>query len=202
MTTQSTRAIKPNILYYGTPVILLTTLNADHTVNISPLSSSWGLGQYIILGMSMKGKAVENLQQHPECVINIPEHSLWKNVEKLAAYTAKNPVPKEKEIMGFSYCKNKYDISGLTPEYSTNVKPNRIKECPIQIETEVRHIRIPDYSSLFAIVETEMKQFHAHESIIKGDHHIDPGKWHPLIYNFRHYYSADKELGKTFRAET
>ena len=27
-------------------------------------------------------------------------------------------------------------------------------------------------------------------------------KWSPLIYNFRHYFRlAEKELGKTFRAE-
>jgi hypothetical protein len=32
--------------------------------------------------------------------------------------------------------------------------------------------------------------------------HIDSEKWSPLIYNFRHYFRlADKELGKTFRAE-
>ena len=31
---------------------------------------------------------------------------------------------------------------------------------------------------------------------------LDPEKWSPLIYNFRHYFRlAEKELGKTFRAE-
>ena len=31
---------------------------------------------------------------------------------------------------------------------------------------------------------------------------IDPEKWSPLIYNFRHYFRlAEHELGKTFRAE-
>jgi len=34
------------------------------------------------------------------------------------------------------------------------------------------------------------------------DRHIDASKWSPLIYNFRHYYRlAERELGKTFRAE-
>ena len=45
--------IKPKILYYGTPVILLNTLNEDDTVNISPISSSWALGDYIILGIGL-----------------------------------------------------------------------------------------------------------------------------------------------------
>ena len=54
--------IKPKILYYGTPVILLNTLNEDDTVNISPISSSWALGDYIILGIGLGGKAIENLE--------------------------------------------------------------------------------------------------------------------------------------------
>jgi hypothetical protein len=30
---------------------------------------------------------------------------------------------------------------------------------------------------------------------------VDPARWQPLIYNFRHYYGLGEELGKTFRAE-
>ncbi len=41
------------ILYYGTPVILLNSLNEDETVNISPLSSSWVLGDCIILEIGL-----------------------------------------------------------------------------------------------------------------------------------------------------
>ncbi|BCG61631.1 hypothetical protein PUR_50560 [Paenibacillus sp. URB8-2] len=43
--------IKPMILYYGTSVILLNTLNEDGTVNISPISSSWALGDYNFLSV-------------------------------------------------------------------------------------------------------------------------------------------------------
>jgi hypothetical protein len=34
------------------------------------------------------------------------------------------------------------------------------------------------------------------------DRYINPAKWAPLIYNFRHYFRlADQELGKTIAAE-
>lgn len=46
-----TKSIQPKILYYGAPVILLTTLNEDGSSNISPLSSSWALGECIVLGI-------------------------------------------------------------------------------------------------------------------------------------------------------
>jgi flavin reductase (DIM6/NTAB) family NADH-FMN oxidoreductase RutF len=36
--------IWPSILYFGTPVALITTLNADETPNIGPMSSAWALG--------------------------------------------------------------------------------------------------------------------------------------------------------------
>ncbi|GIO97046.1 hypothetical protein J14TS5_21320 [Paenibacillus lautus] len=197
-----TDIIKPKILYYGTPVILLNTLNEDDTVNISPISSSWALGDYIILGIGLGGKAIENLERHPECVINIPGPSLWENVELLAPHTGKYPVPDDKIKNGFTYEKDKYAVSGLTPANSVTVKPTRITECPIQIEATVKNIRIPDYSSMFAIVETQAIHVHAHNNIILNEHHIDPDKWSPLIYNFRHYYGLGNPLGKTFRAES
>ncbi|AHX21830.1 flavin reductase family protein [Bacillus cereus] len=197
----NTEIIKPKILYYGTPVILLNSLNEDGTVNISPLSSSWALGDCIILGIGIGGKAIENLERHPECVINVPSPSLWENVEQLAPYTGKNPVPYYKKKNGFTYEKEKYDISRLTPTKSKSVKPTRIIECPIQIEARVKHIRIPDYSSDFAIVETQAIHVHAHKEIIIEENHIDPNKWSPLIYNFRHYFGLGNQLGKTFRSE-
>ncbi|MGQ8813571.1 flavin reductase [Bacillus sp. NA_165.1] len=197
----NTEIIKPKILYYGTPVILLNSLNEDGTVNISPLSSSWALGDCIILGIGLGGKAIENLERHPECVINVPRPSLWENVEQLAPYTGKNPVPDYKKKNGFTYEKEKYDISRLTPTKSKSVKPTRIMECPIQIEARVKHIRIPDYSSDFAIVETQAIHVHAHKEIIIEENHIDPNKWSPLIYNFRHYFGLGNQLGKTFRSK-
>ncbi|MBL3628964.1 flavin reductase family protein, partial [Bacillus sp. RHF6] len=39
-------------------------------------------------------------------------------------------------------------------------------------------------------------------SIILNENHINPSKWSPLIYNFRHYFGLGREIGKTFRSET
>jgi hypothetical protein len=36
---------------------------------------------------------------------------------------------------------------------------------------------------------------------VLGENHVNPEKWQPLIYNFRHYFGLGIELGKTFRAE-
>lgn len=199
-TTPMTTTIKPSILYYGTPVILLSTSNEDGTVNISPLSSSWALGDCIVLGIGIGGKAYENLVQRPECVINVPDPSLWEKVERLALFTGKDPVPDDKKAYGCCYQKDKYALSGLTPLASKTVKPTRIAECPLQMEANVRNIRIPEHSPALAIVEIKVVHVHAHPAIIRDEHHIDPFKWSPLIYNFRHYFGLGDPLGKTYRA--
>lgn len=75
------------------------------------MSSSWALGDHIALGLSVDGKAVENMNRHPECVVNVPNPSLWKNVEALAPFTGRNPVPDYKKEQGFQFKKDKFTVS-------------------------------------------------------------------------------------------
>ncbi|MCE0742176.1 flavin reductase family protein [Bacillus sp. G16] len=196
------KEIKPKIMYYGSSTFLLSTLNEDGTTNISPMSSSWALGNYIVLGVGLGGKAIENLERHKECVINLPGPDLWEHVERISSYSGKKNVPPLKKQLGFTYKKEKYEAAGLTPLKSKTVAPTRIKECPIHIEVVVKHIRIPEYEPSFAIVETQALHFHAEKRIILNENHINPSKWSPLIYNFRHYFGLGREIGKTFRSET
>ncbi|RAL20651.1 flavin reductase family protein [Thermoflavimicrobium daqui] len=196
------QTIYPKILYYGTPVLLLTTLNEDNSTNISPMSSSWALGYSIVLGMSSTSKAYENICRHQECVINLPDSSLWTNVEKIALLTGKKPIPSFKEEMGFQFEKDKFGVSGLTPTLSNLVSPMRIQECPIQMEAKVVDIRSLKQTPSLVAVETEVVHVHVHSDIILRDNYIDPSKWSPLIYNFRHYFGLGEELGKTSRSET
>lgn len=196
----STVTINPKILYFGNPVILLTTLNKDGSTNISPLSSSWALGSCIVMGVGLGGKALENLRNYPECVVNVPDPSLWTNVEELASLTGKNPVPEYKLKHSFRYEKDKFGAAKLTKQESETVRPFRVLECPLQIESEVKHIRVPEHNPEFAIVEVEVLMVHAHKRIVAGSNRINTDEWSPLIYNFRHYFGIGEELGKTFRA--
>lgn len=202
MNNYHSKVIQPKILYYGTPVILLSTLNEDGTTNISPISSSWSLGDVIVLGIGLGGKAYDNMQLNRECVINIPDPSIWEHIEKLAPLTGKEDIPEYKQQLGFTYKKDKFKESQLTPVDSFVVQPKRIAECPIQIEATIKNIRHPEYAPFFVIVEAQALKVHAHEEIIVNDNHINPRKWSPLIYNFRHYFGLGYELGKTFRSDT
>ena len=195
-----TRTVKPKVLYYGTPVVLLTTRNEDGASNITPMSSAWALGNRIVLGLGEGGKGLENLRRHGECVVNLPDPSLWEQVEALAPLTGTSPVPAQK-AQQFRYEKNKFQAAGLTAIAAQHVTPARIAECPIQIEARVVDLRMTGDPVRFGIIEVEAIVVHAHEGIVISESHIDPLRWSPLIYNFRHYFGLGDELGKTFRAE-
>ena len=50
------RPANPSILYFGTPVILVSTRNADATFNIAPLSSVFWLGWRCVIGVAATSK--------------------------------------------------------------------------------------------------------------------------------------------------
>lgn len=193
--------IEPKILYFGTPVVLISSLNPDGTTNIAPMSSAWALGWTMMLGLGTGGKTYENLCNHPECVLNIVPQHLWEAIERLAPLTGKNPVPPYKQHYS-QYEPDKFSSAGLTRMESVCVTPQRVTECSLQLEAVVNQIIPIGENSDIAAIEVKVLKVHAQENIVLNENHLDPQQWQPLIYNFRHYYGLGKWLGKSFRAET
>ena len=127
------RRIEPKILYFGTPVALVSSLNEDGTTDLAPISSFWVLGWTFTLGLLTETKTADNLERHRESVVNIPGPELWQHVEKLAPLTGKNPVPSLKAKQ-FHFEPRKFEVAGLTPLPSELVKPDRVVECPVHVE--------------------------------------------------------------------
>jgi flavin reductase (DIM6/NTAB) family NADH-FMN oxidoreductase RutF len=200
------RAIEPKILYFGTPVAIASTLNEDGGTNLSPISSFWTLGWTMTLGVLNDAKMAENLQRHGECVVNLPTPDMWEIVEKLAPLTGKDPVPAEKAKQ-FHSEKDKFGAAGLNQMDSELVQPARVRECPIQMEARVLSLnelggsKVAELGGGMAAV-VEVLRVHADDAyLVEGSDHVNPDRWSPLVYNFRHYYGlADEELGQTFRA--
>ncbi|TDC19771.1 flavin reductase family protein [Streptomyces sp. 8K308] len=193
--------IEPSILYFGTPVVLLSTENADGSFNLAPMSSAWALGRTVVLGLGSRGQTARNLRDRPELVINLPGPELWPAVERLAPLTGRNPVP-EAKAAHFRFEPRKFAAAGLREQPSETVRPPRVAECPLHLEARAERVR-PDASGGFLIVEAAVRKVHADPRIVlPGTHHVDPGAWSPLIYNFRHYFGLGPELGHTFRSET
>ncbi|HEV2501288.1 MAG TPA: flavin reductase family protein [Terriglobia bacterium] len=206
MTETRFLTIEPKILYFGTPVALISSLNEDGQTNLAPVSSFWTLGWTILLGLLDETKTADNVRRHAECVVNLPAPEMWKQVEKLAPLTGKSPVP-DLKAKQFHFEREKFDAAGLTPGESELVKPARAMECPVHMEARVRAVhqlggeRLEQLGGGVA-AEVEVVRVHVASDLVIRNRYIDAAKWSPLIYNFRHYYRlAETELGRTFRAE-
>lgn len=198
------RAIWPSILYFGTPVALIATINEEGTANIGPMSSAWALGYSVVMGWEATAHTLANLERERECVINLPGPDLVEQVEMLAPLTGRNP-PAAHKADRFRYEPDKFRAAGLTQAPAETVKAPRIAECPLQLEAKVTAIHKPASrpdGEFFRIVETHIQRVHAAHSILGGDtQHIDPEAWSPLLYVFRHYYGTGPRLARSFRAE-
>ncbi|HEY9427871.1 MAG TPA: flavin reductase [Gemmatimonadaceae bacterium] len=61
--------LSPRILYMGTPVVLVSTMNEEGTPNLAPMSSAWALGWTMMLGLGRTGQTLANLERSGECVL-------------------------------------------------------------------------------------------------------------------------------------
>jgi flavin reductase (DIM6/NTAB) family NADH-FMN oxidoreductase RutF len=198
------QSIEPTILYFGNPVALITTLDESGHANIGPMSSTWTLGWTMMLGLECASKTYQNLMATKECVVNVADHTLAAKVESFAQLTGAWPMPEYKKGR-YEYEADKFHVGGFSKMDSELVKPPRIAECLLQLEAVLKNVLVisddPKEAGDVAAVEVRIVKVHAAQEIIAKDNHIDPTRWNPLIYNFRHYRELGKELGKTFKAE-
>ena len=203
--------LRPSVLYFGTPVALVTTLDERGAANITPMSSAWALGDRLVLGLSAQSQGCVNLLRGGEAVVNLPDPTLHAAIERIAATTGRDPVPAYKQALGYRHEADKFALGGFTRATSRAVAPPRIAECPLQLETRLLHARRStpaagedaDDDPGFVVLELDVVHVHAHKDIVHdGTQHIDTTRWSPLLYVFRHYFGTGERHGRNFRAET
>ena len=182
------------MFYYGFPVVLLTTTDKDWNADVTPISCTFTLGTNAVIALVKLNKAYHNVMEVPEVVFNLPSAEMWEKVEAIAPYTAQNPVPPQKQGK-YTYTDDKFAIAGFTKLPSDKVRAPRIAECPIQAEAKVKQVNDRDN---FALIELEFVQVHAQDHLVMEENKINPLEWHPLIYNFKHYYGLGEHKGLNF----
>ncbi len=196
-----TRNVNLPVLYFGTPVALVSSLNPDGTTNLSPISSYWALSNTLVIGLSETGQCRRNLERCEELVLNLPDAPLWANVEAIAATSGSESMPDIKKQMGYRFERDKFNRAGLTTKASECIAPMRVAECPIQIEASlVRIHRIGNEADAMIAAELRALRIHVHAELLSPEDRIHIERWHPLYYVFRQYFSLGEHLGKNFRA--
>lgn len=194
--------IEPAIHYWGTPVVLISTLNEDGSTNLAPMSSAWWLGYSCMLGLDASSQTAQNLGRTGECVLNLPSDAQADAVNRLALTTGSRAVPVHKKLLGYRHEPGKFAAAGLTAAASLVVAPERALECPVQLEAVLQDMRgfarADERMGVPAVcVEVRIVKVHAHPGILMEghQHRIDPDRWNPLLMSFRQLYGRGARLG-------
>jgi flavin reductase (DIM6/NTAB) family NADH-FMN oxidoreductase RutF len=201
-------AIDPAILYFGTPVVLVSSTNPDGTPNLAPMSSAWWLGQSCLLGFGARSQTPQNIQRTGECVLNLPSVREVAAVDRLAKTTGSDPVPPHKVAMGYRHEPDKFQRAGLEPLPSDCVAPPRVRECPVHLEAELQAIHplaVRDPVRRGALIALELRIVRVHVDVsLRLDGHtdrIDPDRWRPLIMSFQQFYGLGDRVYPSRLAE-
>jgi flavin reductase (DIM6/NTAB) family NADH-FMN oxidoreductase RutF len=154
------------------PICLASTVDAGGNVNLSPFSffNLFSVNPPVcVFSPSRRVRdnttkhTLENLQQVPECVINIVNYDM---VQQVSLSSVEYPA-------GI----NEFIKAGLTELPSTLVKPPRVAESPIQLECVVKEIiSLGDTPGAGNLVIAEIKVIHISEDILDEDGAIDQFK--------------------------
>ena len=174
------------VLYFGTPVVLISSRNPDGTTNVAPMSSAWWLGQSAMVGMGNASRTTQNLLRERECVLNLVPSTLAHAVDALALTTGAEQVVPRKARMGYRHVADKFAVAGLSAQPADLVRPDRVRECPVQLECRVTGAHpfgAPDVEA--TAFELEVVRVHLEQSLrVPGTDHVDPERWDPLVMKF------------------
>ncbi len=200
--------IDPAILYFGTPVVLVSSTNEDGSPNLAPISSAWWLGRSCLLGFGARSKTPGNILRTGECVLNLPSVEQVAAVDRLARTTGSDPLPPHKEMMGYRHERDKFGIAGLTADPSLEVRPPRVRECPVQLEAVLERGHPladsdPELRGRLVAIEVRILRVHIDESLVLEGHkdRIDPDRWRPLMMSFCQFYGLGPRVHSSRLAE-
>src|SRR5690349_19014446 len=108
------QVIDLKVLYFGTPVVLISTRNEDGTANVAPMSSAWWLGDKCMVGMNSASQTTRNMVRERECVLNLPSSDLVAAVDRLALLSGSPEMTAHKIEKGYRYEPDKFGAAGLT----------------------------------------------------------------------------------------
>ncbi len=189
---------EPAILYFGTPVVLISTVNEDGSFNLAPMSSAFWLGWRCVIGLGAASKTTQNLIRTGQGVLNLPSSNQAAMVDRLALTTGSDPVPAIKIARGYRHEKEKFALSGFTPLPSQTVAAPRAGQCPVQMEVVVEAVhQLAESDQILrgriVTLELRVQRVHLDESILMDGqpNRVDPDKWRPLIMSFQKFYGLE-----------
>lgn len=115
---------KTSKLYYGFPVILIGYKDRKWKYNVTTCSSSYSLGDMIIVGLRAESNSVDNIKEYGEFTVNVPCQQILSKVE----------------IAGFHSGQNKIGMADMTYDPAKYIDAPIMDECILSLECKVENI--------------------------------------------------------------
>ncbi len=176
---QETKSFSPNTKTFDNlikhaisprPICFASTIDQEGNVNLSPFSFFNLMGQnppicvFSPLRKMRDGSTkhtLENVWEHPECVINIVNYSMVQQ-QSLASIEFPKGV-------------NEFEKAGFTAIPSELVQPPRVAESPVQMECKIREvISISDEPGAANLIIAEVVKMHVHQHLLNDQDDVRP----------------------------
>ncbi len=176
--------LKPTTAMFPLPVMLITCVDESGQPNIITLA--W-------VGVVNSDPPMASISIRPgrhshglvkasqEFVVNIPSEEMIRKVDLCGVVSGRDV--------------DKFSETGLTAIQAQEVDPPLIKECPVNLECEVKRIIPLGSHDLFL---GEIVAIHIDDTVLKEKGRIDMAKALPIAYcaGSREYWSMGKMLGR------
>lgn len=115
-------------LYLGYPIFLLGYKDATYGYNITTSSSSYSLGDMIVIGLSKKSNAAEQIKKYGRFTVNVPTEKLMLELEQAGNYSHRD----------------KCYLTKLDYTPASEIDAPLLTDCPVSLECTVINIQTQD----------------------------------------------------------
>lgn len=111
-------------LYYGFPIFILGYQDQNFGYNITTCSSSYSLGDWLIIGVGAEENAADQIKHYRQFTVNIPDEHLMLEMEQA----------------GFISHREKLNHLGFDYEISERTQAPILEACPVVLDCQVDRI--------------------------------------------------------------
>ena len=112
------QSFKTSKLYYGFPIFILGYQDQNFGHNITTCSSSYSLGDWLVIGVGAEENAAEQIKHYQKFTVNIPDENLMLEMEQA----------------GFISHREKLKHLGLDYEISERTQAPILEVCPVVLD--------------------------------------------------------------------
>lgn len=150
-------------LYYGFPILIIGYKDSKYGYNITTISSSYTLGDMMVIGMVESSNASQQIQKSKRFSVNLSTEAMMKIVENAGFISGEDKL----ETLGVNY--------QVLPETDTPM----ILESPVVIECEVMDsVLNQGYINFVARIINR----YVDEKLLKNDGTLDNEKISPVYF--------------------